>query len=312
MPAPLFTVFTATFNRAAALHRAWESLKAQTFREFEWLVVDDGSTDNTRELVEGYAREADFPVRYFWQTNQHKKAAYNHASREARGELLVPLDSDDGCVPNALERLRWHWLNIDAAQRAGFSAVTVLCMDERGELAGDRFPGGEWCDSTGVEMAHRYRVKGEMWGFQRVDVLRRFPFPEDVQGLVPEGYVWCQIDAEYRTRFVNEALRIYYRDQGDSVISVSYADPARTADGATLSYAMELRTSVRWFAYDPLGLCKVAANLVRLALHCSLPRARVWAEVWTRQPLAARALLLAAAPVGIAIRARDAWRKRSK
>ena len=109
---------------------------------------------------------------------------------------------------------------------------------------------------------------------------------------------------------VNEALRVYYRDQDDSVISGSYSDPARSADGATLSYAMELRTSIRWFMQNPKGLSKVAANLVRLALHCSLPKARIWSEVWSQQSWSARALLIAVAPVGIAVRLRDAWRKR--
>jgi glycosyltransferase involved in cell wall biosynthesis len=305
---PLFTVFTASYNRAASLPRVWESLKAQTYRNFEWLVVDDGSTDDTRQLIEGYAKEADFPVRYLWQPNQHKKVAYNHATREAHGQLILPLDSDDSCVPQSLERLHWHWMNIPESERPGFSAVTVLCMDEQGDIVGTRFPGGEWQDSTGVEMEHRWKVRGEKWGFQRIEALRRFPFPSDIKGCVPEGYVWRQIDEVYRTRFVNEALRVYYRDQADSQITTASSNPASSADGNVLGYAQDLRSSLRWWAHDPLNLTKSAANLVRLALHSTLPHKRIWQEAWVEQSYPARLLLLAAAPLGILVWARDRLR----
>jgi glycosyltransferase involved in cell wall biosynthesis len=306
-PPPVFTVFTPTYNRARTLHRVWESVKAQTMRSFEWLVVDDGSTDNTRELVENWTREADFPVRYVWQENQHKKVAFNRAVREARGELILALDSDDTCVPNALERLWWHWTQIPEVERGQYTAVTVLCMDEQGELVGDRFPGGDWIDSTGIEILHRWKVRGEKWGFQRVDVLRQHPFPEDVPGLIPEGYVWCQLDQQYKTRFVNEMLRVYHRDQGDSLITNASSNPAKNANGQVLAEFGELGLGVRWFWQDPFVLTKKAANLVRLVLHCTLGRDRLQ-KLWSEQPPGAQALLLAMAPVGALVWLRDRLR----
>ena len=302
-----FTVFTPTYNRARTLHRVWESLQAQTFRNFEWLVVDDGSTDNSRELVEGWAKIADFPVRYFWQENQHKKVAFNRAVREAQGELLLVLDSDDACVPEALERLKWHWDNIPAAERNQFTAVTALCKDTEGNLVGDRFPGGEWIDSNGVEIYHRWRVRGEKWGFQRTDVLKQFPFPEDERGLVPEGYVWSQLDQSYKTRFVNEMLRVYYRDQEDSLIACTTSNPASHANGQVLAEFSELRAGVKWFWHDPLVITKKAANLVRLILHCSLSHEKL-KRLWSLQPAPAKALLMATAPIGVLVWARDRLR----
>jgi glycosyltransferase involved in cell wall biosynthesis len=306
-----FTLFTPTYNRARTLPRVWESLKKQTFRDFEWLVIDDGSTDGTEELVAGYLREAPFPIRYIKQANQHKKVAFNRAVKEARGELVLYLDSDDGCVPEALERLWWHWQNIPADQRQGFSAITVLCKDEDGNIIGDRFPGGEWVDSTSSEITHRWKVRGEKWGFHRTDVLRQFPFPEDVRGYVPECYVWMQVDHQYKTRFVNEPLRLYYRDQDDSLMTTGAKDPRPSADGGLLGSAVELRECIRWFRYDARQLCKLAANMVRLALHSTLPRERIWRAMWTDQPLAARLLLLAVAPVGLAVYCLDRWRLRA-
>ena len=222
-----FTVFTATYNRAHLLPRVYSSLELQTYRDFEWLVVDDGSTDDTRSLIDSYSRKATFPIRYVYQDNAHKKTAFNRGVRESRGELFLQLDSDDECVPNALERLWWNWMNIPEGERGRFSAVTALCVDENGHIVGTRFPAEEdrnWIDSDSLEIHYRYHVQGEKWGFHRTDVLKEFPFPENVHGLVPEGVVWSVISRHYRTRYVNEALRIYHRGgsgNSDSVIGGS-------------------------------------------------------------------------------------------
>jgi glycosyltransferase involved in cell wall biosynthesis len=305
----VFTIFTPTYNRADTLPRVWESLKAQTFRDFEWLIVDDGSTDNTRELVAGYAAEAPFPIRYLWQHNQHKKTAYNYAVREAQGELMISFDSDDACVPEALERLHWHWLNIPEDQRHRYSAVTVLCKGEDGKIVGDRFPGGDWIDSTCAEMCHRWRVTGEKWGFHRTTTMRAFPFPEDVQGNVPEAVVWMAIDKKFLTRYVNEVLRVYYVGAGDSTITISRANPAKLADGGLLGYGVELRECSRFFLHNPVGLAKVAALMVRLALHSRLPLARRWQWLWQEQSWFGRLLLFVTAPVGFAYWAMDRLRR---
>lgn len=98
---PLFTVFTPTYNRAHLLHRVYESLKKQTCKDFEWLIVDDGSTDATGDLIAAWQQESltDFPIRYIWQDNGHKKSAFNRGVKEAHGELFVPWDSDDVSSP---------------------------------------------------------------------------------------------------------------------------------------------------------------------------------------------------------------------
>ena len=88
MSPPLFTVFTPTFNRAHTLGRVYESLSSQTLRDFEWLIIDDGSTDGTDALVERFRQAASFPIRYEYQSNQGKNAAFNREVGLAQGELL--------------------------------------------------------------------------------------------------------------------------------------------------------------------------------------------------------------------------------
>ncbi len=96
---PLFTIFTPTYNRAHTLHRVFDSLRAQTLRDFEWLLIDDGSIDGTEGLVAGWAQSADFPVRYLRQDHAGKHIARNRALGEARGHFFACLDSDDAFGP---------------------------------------------------------------------------------------------------------------------------------------------------------------------------------------------------------------------
>ena len=266
----LFTVFTPTYNRAQTLHRVYQSLLKQTFRDFEWLIIDDGSTDGTRALVDSWKEDTVtwFPIRYIWQQNQHKKTAHNRGVREACGKLFLPLDSDDYCVPNALERLAYHWFAIPEAKRDGFSAVTALCANENGTIVGERFPGKKWIDSDSLEMAYRYGITGEKWGFQRLDVLKRFLFPEEIPGHVPEGIVWSQIARHYKTRFINEPLRTYCQDESGDVQQITKGgDVKKNAAGHLFWKQRILSDDILYFRYKPINFILDAARLTRFYLH---------------------------------------------
>ena len=266
-----FTVFTPAYNRAETLHRVLESLEAQTFRDFEWVIVDDGSTDHTRDLVRKWQKEADFPIRYFWQENSGKHIAINRGVREAQGRFFLTLDSDDACVPEALERLKYHWETIPEAQRDRFSAVTVLCRDQDGNLVGTRFP-WDVTDSNSLEIRHRYNVKGENWGFQRTDVMKQFPFPV-LEGarFVPEGVVWNAIARRFKTRYVNEALRIYWStEDGHSDQLSNTKNPAKHAVGLGLRHQLALNDEIDWLRFAPRFFLRSAALFTRFSLHAGI------------------------------------------
>jgi glycosyltransferase involved in cell wall biosynthesis len=267
---PLFTVFTPTYNRAATLPRVYASLAAQTCRDFEWLVVDDGSTDGTAALVEGWRRAAPFPVRYLRQANAGKHVAHNRGVAAARGALFLTLDSDDACVPEALARFRHHWEAIPAAARGGFSAVTALCTDPAGQIVGDPFP-RDILDSDAVELRYRYDVRGEKWGFQRTDVLRQFPFPEYAgERFITETVVWDAISRAYRTRFVNEPLRIYFTGEDgrdDQLSRPVHGASVRSPRGQLCYYRGQLAHNLRWFPQAPTEFVLAAAHYSRFALH---------------------------------------------
>lgn len=292
-----FTVFTPVFNGALTIHRVYESLKAQTFKDFEWLIVDDGSTDNTAELIKKWQKEADFPIRYFYQENQGKHIAFNRAVQLAEGELFLPLDADDACVPEALERFLYHWNNIPPDIRSQFSGVTCLCMDEQGKIVGDPFP-QDVMDSDELEMPHKYKVRGEKWGFHRTEVLKQFPFPNVPQrGYMPESIVWNKIATQYKKRFVNEPLRIYYSTvpRPEQLTTQMKRDPARHAFGRRLYHCENLNRYIHWFRFDPIDFCKSAVNYARFSFHLRIPLKSQWTELTNWK---AKTLFVIALPLG--------------
>jgi len=304
MSAPLFTVYTPTYNRAHTLHRCYESLKAQTFRDFEWLIVDDGSTDGTAALIAGWQEEGLLPIRYEPRPHGGAHRVHNHCLGIAQGQLYLKLDSDDGCMPQALERLHFHWQSIPESERAHFSGVTGLCQDQDGRLVGNRFP-SDPLDCTAAELEYVHRVHGEKWGFLRLDVLREFPFPDDCEGnFIPESYVWSQVSQRYKTRHVNEQLRIYWMDAPSLVHGRS--DPAKNADGHRRMFGMVLNLEAGYVTTAPLKLLRVAVQFTRFSLHCHAGVMQQWKSL---RPVLPRLLWLIGLPLGCALYLRDRLRK---
>jgi glycosyltransferase involved in cell wall biosynthesis len=267
----LFTVFTPTYNRSHTIHRVFDSLCAQTLRDFEWLVVDDGSTDDTSELIASWSKVADFPIRYFRQQNSGKHIAHNLAAREARGQFFAPLDSDDALLPDALEKLGRVWNTIPISERPHFAGIWGLCRDQHGAVVGDRYPASPF-DADLREVHYVHRISGEKWGVVRTEVLRKFPFPEIRRTrFIPEGTVWLEIAKTYKTRYVNEVLRIYYVDDEKTGTTLSSKrDAGHSAPGRLHYYIWLLNNNLEYFGHSPTPFLKAAMMLpivARLSGH---------------------------------------------
>lgn len=209
---PLFTVCTPSYNRARLIPRAYESLVQQTLQDFEWVVVDDGSTDNTAEVVAGYVAQGKMAIRYFRKANGGKHTALNLAVREARGALFTVIDSDDWFDPRALEQMKFHWDRIPASEQSKMKGVCGLFAYEDGKVVGDRFPSDVYmADDLDIYLRS---IEGDKIGCTRIEVMREFPFPENlsegVNGVVylTEALVWHRMGRKYPTRFVNEVFAV--------------------------------------------------------------------------------------------------------
>jgi glycosyltransferase involved in cell wall biosynthesis len=306
-PDLLFTVFTPTYNRAKTLGRVYDSLCSQTVRNFEWLIVDDGSTDGTIDLVLDWSRAADFPIRYVRQTNQGKHVATNRGVAEARGELFLTLDSDDGCVDTVLQQFATLWQAIPERSRSQFSAVTALCQDQHGNIVGEKFP-QDILDSDSLELHYRFKVRGEKWGFQRTDVMRKFPFP-DLSGerFIPESVVWYAIARNYKTRFVNVPLRIYWiRSAQDDDAGAPSKDLRTHARGHAYAHQCILNEDVDWFQVAPAGFFRSGVHYVRFSFHDAVGPLAQYKHL--TNPLA-KMIWLASFPVGLLVYLRDISRR---
>lgn len=263
----VFTVFTPTYNRAHVLPRVYESLKKQTFKQFEWLIVDDGSTDDTEIAVRRWIREDSILIRYIQQTHGHKKKAHNRAVKEARGLFLLVLDSDDELLPQSLEIFYQAWMAIPDALRQKFFGVCGLCVDGQGRIVGDRFP-EDIMYSNSLEMFYRFKVDGEKFGFGRVDILRNYPFPEEVSGYVPESVVWHRIAERYQTCFINQVVRVYHHDvESTTRPRDRLQNIRRNAEGHALLARETLDYELSYFRHRPIWFLKMAANYTRFHLH---------------------------------------------
>ena len=132
------TVFTPTYNRAYILPKCYASLNRQTCKDFEWLIIDDGSTDGTKELVAQWqTRENGYPIRYIYKQNGGLHTGYNTAIANMKTELSVCIDSDDSMPENAIECILTEW---KYAKDSGAAGLIGLDVDQTGKLIGKRLP----------------------------------------------------------------------------------------------------------------------------------------------------------------------------
>ena len=210
------TVFTPTYNRANTLYRVYNSLINQTYKDFEWLIIDDGSSDNTNQVVNEFINENKINIHYFYQENKGKHIAINNAVKRTNSELFLIADSDDGFVDEALEIFVRFWDSIDEKEK--YKGVTSKCIyADNNEIVGKSFP-DKIFDCTDTEAFFKYKFRFEKWPIIKTEVLKEYPFPEPSDNLkfFPETILWQTISQKYCTRFIDIPLRIYYRDQDNA------------------------------------------------------------------------------------------------
>ncbi len=257
-----FTVFTPTYNRGKLLKRLYNSLKEQTFADFEWLIVDDGSTDDTEDIVKAYIDEKLLSIRYIKKDNGGKHTAVNLGVQEARGELFLMIDSDDLFLPDGLKGFYSEWLQVK--DEKDFASVCCLCRDTKGKIIGNRFP-SERLDSTSMEIREKYGVVGDKAAFTRTDIYKEFPFPE-FQGerFITEAVVDDLVATKYKTRFVNKVFCIKEYQRGglsDNSLKLRIENPKGTR--YYYNQSMKIATTLK-------KRLRSAINYMRFSYHSKI------------------------------------------
>ena len=210
----ILTVFTPAYNRAYTLHKCYESLKRQTSKEFKWLVIDDGSTDNTKELVYKWKKEADFEIKYIYKENGGMHTAHNTAYENIDTELNVCIDSDDYLTDNAVEIIINEWEKVRSDKLAGLGALNIF---ESGEVIGTIFP-NELKTSKYFDIYNKYGVSGDKKFIYRTELVKQYPYPEfEGERYVGLDYKYKKLDEKYEIALVNKIVCVVeYMEDGSS------------------------------------------------------------------------------------------------
>lgn len=206
------TVFTPTYNRAYIIQKLYHSLQCQTFQDFEWLIVDDGSTDHTEALVEEWMREDNtFPIRYFKKSNGGKCRAINYGIDFARGELFFNVDSDDYLTDDALEKIN-KWEGTIAGDRR-FCGVVGNLGTAPDETSNTPII-GEYRDASLLERYPEYTnnpIDGERAFIFYTEILTKYKYPEfEGEIYLRESISWNRMaNAGYIVRVFGDIIWIY-------------------------------------------------------------------------------------------------------
>ena len=200
------TILTPSYNRAHTLPALYESLLKQDTDAFEWMVVDDGSTDGTGALVEGWQREGKIPIRYIYKQNGGKHTALNEGIGQIGSELTFIVDSDDWLPENAVEIILKYHEKYRGTQ--GLCGYSFLRFYPDGRVNDAFFPRDEWID-TYVNARINAGIAGDKAEVFYTEVLKQFPFPVyPGEKFVPEDLVWVQMSGPYKMVHINQCVYI--------------------------------------------------------------------------------------------------------
>lgn len=203
----MLTILTPTYNRAYILHKAYESLCRQSCFDFEWIIVDDGSTDNTEEICKNWANsEENFSITYLKQKNGGKHRAVNHGVSVSRGDYILILDSDDYLTDTAVETVL-YWTNT-ITDKNNIVGVVGLRGHENGTALGERLP-SEYLDITSLQRK-TYKLMSDKAEAYSKSIMEKYPFPEfEGENFLRESASWDRIARDgYKLRYFNDIIYI--------------------------------------------------------------------------------------------------------
>jgi len=211
------TVFTPTFNRAHLLPRLYESLCKQTSGDFLWLIVDDGSSDGTQDLVRQWQAENKIQIEYYYKENGGMHTGHNVAYKRIETELNVCIDSDDYMPKDAVEKMVQFWNNLEDKQN--YSGFVGLDVTEDGAIIGTKIPEDL---KRGSYLDLYERVTGDKKFVLVTEEVKKYPsYPEyENEKLVPLGILYIMMGAEKDFAYTNDVYCVVEYQEGGSTNSI--------------------------------------------------------------------------------------------
>lgn len=211
------TVFTPAYNRAYCLEELYKSLLRQSNKDFVWLIIDDGSTDNTKELVQKWSKSTkDFEIKYYYKENGGMHTAHNSAYELIDTELNVCIDSDDYMTDNAVELIINAWKQCD--KRNQYAGIIALDIDNQGNVIGTDLSALD--DIAHIRDFYLNGGRGDKKFIYRTDLITACPPYPVFEGekYVSLAYKYSMLDDKYKMIVLNEAVCVVeYRNDGSSL-----------------------------------------------------------------------------------------------
>ena len=268
-----FTVFTPVFNCEKSILKVHESLLNQTYKDFEWLVINDASSDNSHDVITKLIETSPLKIHYVNNLeNKHKMSCFIQAIGLAQGEFLLPFDGDDECYPYTLEVFNNEYENILEELKPKVAAVTGLCDDQYGELIGEPFPENPLFCNT-FEAKLKNQIIGEKWGFTKTDVLKDIIVNPNMlqKGFMPENLIWNTVARNgFLTKCINKSLRIYNVGVEGSIMNTAMT--SKSAFGAVLNGLAQINWFFKgYFFKSPVLFLKTLYVTLRSSKYLDYP-----------------------------------------
>lgn len=265
----LITVCTPTYNRANLLNVPFLSLLNQTNKKFIWLIIDDGSTDNTYDVVKKFKQYADFSIEYYKKENGGRHTALNYSYDYIKTEYVINLDSDDELTSTCIEDL-YNAITTLKNGSKNIWQIVGLCKNQRDELIGRKFNHKINNLSKKNQRKYAQRYIFEKSCCRKTEILKKFRFPvyTDTK-FVTENTVWSKISLSYDSFYLNKILRVYNDNTGESIINSSNSKSfSRMKSRYYYScFCLQTLISDKWFDKN----YKISRfNIARSAMCCNI------------------------------------------
>jgi len=275
MICPAISVLTTTWNRAHVLHRVYDSLTRQKTRDFEWVVVDDGSIDDTPSLLNHWQEEADFPIIWYrYANNRGRNAALNAGRSLVSGDYTLILDSDDALLEDALEVVSYWRIHSRIDSISQVSGMMFRCVNEAGSLVGavnrvgTRKLPRELIRMTSKDARYRMRINFDFLVVLKTSVYRKYEFVElSDSEHCPEVVTFNLMANDFDMIYVDHPVRRYFTGDGIRRLSTAETKGLKWPRGNYLRALAVLNNDLAYMRHSPTVFLNAARKVTRLGLH---------------------------------------------
>lgn len=273
----MVTIFTPTYNRAKTLERLYKSLLDQTDNRFEWLIIDDGSTDDTEQVVRSFIQDGKLNINYYRRENWGLSQTINQGLDMSKGDIFFRIDSDDYATDNAVELINSNWHLVEADEK--LCGLVFL----KNSLVQSQSPVCSFSDNVRTnffDFYNKYGGKGDMAEVIRTDVFRKYKLPKfGNEKFCPEGVVWNRMSIDYDAIYIPKVIYMFEYIEGGLTQNVR-KNLRRNPKGVSTYFAeifhhkckfpFFLKNSISYWRYAFLNGNGLFANLKAVPLGVSV------------------------------------------